>query len=951
MIQGRQLRSKSFNSKGSRESASAFVLLVLLLTASSFEKSVWAEDSSLEIRGEDAQSLRVSVPIEDIKIDGAGSISLQELEGAVELIPGEIFERSKLLRVLQRLREKYEENGFLSARVDAELKWNYPTDRPGTMPRSVGILFRVEEGSLSRVSTVDFEVFKSRQSGDSLFGEPIALSSRELEVWRAAFGLESGGAFSQSRLEQGRLSLQDYLATRDFLGVEIKGIAFEEVVAPKSFESLPQSNWVRLKVRVSLGDRVVIRFRGNDVFSYLDLKALVDEQRQLGLSGDYSGLLKAKVEEAYRKVGYLWTEVTPYFFQKKPGSARELLFVIREGELARMTGLTFDGNSVFSGDELRLMFRDQASGILRRGIYVEKDLDAALSGLIDTLKSKGYLGARMVNVSRKQTINSNGLREISVTAYLFEGDQTRVSSVDLRGGSFFSRDELMGELGVKEGAPFDLSGFSQGLESLKRKYDSEGFLDFKIRNESSADIVRYANENRNVSIYLDLEEGPRARVSKIDIEGPEDKERAFVARSVALKPGDYITQEKILDTQMSIQSLGVFPSVAIRTVPELDPELTQLYGEDATGLRRVKIVLQAGTPGIVAGGLGYRNDLGVRAFGQIGYTNLWSRNHTVALNGNVNKRLDTSFCESQSSLGGGQEGEDPCFLEYQLQLGYVWPWFIWGPTQLRPRLTLEKTQFLNFDAQTVGFAATLERRLLTQFNVVGQLTYSLENTRQFNAIEQVDNQALRIGSLVPSLRMDFRDSSLAPSRGLFLTSSFEWASTRLGSQRDPFPVGYTRYLGRADYYLPLWEGATWFFSLRSGFERNLEPPPESSPDDQRYAIPLIKQFALGGAGSLRGFNEQELNLQAYAISGTASYVNYRTQVDLPFSGAIRFGPFIDAANLLVDRFSFRDDLRVGAGVGFRYQSPVGPVNLDWGFKLNAREGEHPFRFYFSIGVI
>jgi outer membrane protein insertion porin family len=366
----------------------------------------------------------------------------------------------------------------------------------------------------------------------------------------------------------------------------------------------------------------------------------------------------------------------------------------------------------------------------------------------------------------------------------------------------------------------------------------------------------------------------------------------------------------------------------------------------------VKVILQSGTPGILAGGVGYRNDLGLRAFGQIGYTNLWRENHTLALNGNINKRLNPSFCSTQSTVSSSSVSEDdPCFLEYQVQLGYVWPWFLWGPTQLRPRLTAEKTQYLNFDAETVGFASTLERRLMTRYNVVAAMTYSLENTRQFNALAEEDNQSLRIGALIPSLRMDFRDSSLAPSRGLFLSSSFEWASTWLGAQQEPFPVGYTRFLGRADYYVPIGAGATWFMSFRTGFERNLEPPPAESPDDKRYAIPLIKQFALGGAGSLRGFNEQELNLQEFAIAGTASYVNYRTQVDLPFSGAIRFGPFVDAANLLVDRFSLSEDLRVGAGLGFRYQSPVGPVNLDWGFKVNARAGEDPFRFYFSIGVI
>ena len=91
-------------------------------------------------------------------------------------------------------------------------------------------------------------------------------------------------------------------------------------------------------------------------------------------------------------------------------------------------------------------------------------------------------------------------------------------------------------------------------------------------------------------------------------------------------------------------------------------------------------------------------------------------------------------------------------------------------------------------------------------------------------------------------------------------------------------------------------------------------------------------------------------MQDLSIAGTLSFVNYRTQLDLPFSGPMRFGPFLDAANLLVDRYSL-GILRYGAGVGFHYQSPVGPVNFDWGFKLDQRPGEDPYHFYFSIGVI
>jgi outer membrane protein insertion porin family len=38
-----------------------------------------------------------------------------------------------------------------------------------------------------------------------------------------------------------------------------------------------------------------------------------------------------------------------------------------------------------------------------------------------------------------------------------------------------------------------------------------------------------------------------------------------------------------------------------------------------------------------------------------------------------------------------------------------------------------------------------------------------------------------------------------------------------------------------------------------------------------------------------------------------------------------------------------------AGFGVRYRTPVGPVRVDWGYKLNRRAGEGPYRVHITIG--
>jgi outer membrane protein assembly factor BamA len=309
------------------------------------------------------------------------------------------------------------------------------------------------------------------------------------------------------------------------------------------------------------------------------------------------------------------------------------------------------------------------------------------------------------------------------------------------------------------------------------------------------------------------------------------------------------------------------------------------------------------------------------------------------------------------------------FLEYQVQLGYVWPWFD-GIRELtfRPTLTATGTEYIEFDATTVAMALTWEKPIFKHPNLIGTFTYNLERVDQFHAQNASDDGIIRIGSLTPALRLDLRDNALSPTKGLFATLSFEYAAPWLYSQNGSDqsgvpqfvpgtaavnpqwltagPIGYSRLLFRSDYFIPITSDISWFLSFRTGFERN---------NEENGEIPLIEQFAIGGVSSLRGYAEQEINAQSEAIEGTLSFVNYRTQIDFPFTGGLKIGPFLDAANLRIDSYSL-GGLLYGAGFGLHYQSPVGPINFDWGFKLNPpnpppQPNSGPYNFYFSIGVI
>ena len=111
-------------------------------------------------------------------------------------------------------------------------------------------------------------------------------------------------------------------------------------------------------------------------------------------------------------------------------------------------------------------------------------------------------------------------------------------------------------------------------------------------------------------------------------------------------------------------------------------------------------------------------------------------------------------------------------------------------------------------------------------------------------------------------------------------------------------------------------------------------------------LPTSVRFFAGGAQSVRGYRYRSLGpVDArgevvggkYLLSGSIEFEHSFTNV---WGMAI----FADAGNA-IDHIN--DDLAKGAGFGFRWKSPVGPIRLDFASALSI-DGE-PWRIHITIG--
>ena len=852
--------------------------------------------------------------IDRVDILGVTAFSSDIIQNSLELGTGDLLVQRKVIRTEENLLSLYHSHGYKNAQISSRLV----RKRGLNENLETTLEFSISEGDPIRISEVEFTPSDPQDEATARF------LKKNLPRLKRNFGLSEGSVFDQDKVSEGKQVLQELLIADDYIGAKLTHIQVkphrpsQEVTLDSKLGSASQ--WVRLVIGVDLGEKVRFGFRGNTVFTSGYLDGLIDDQRLLGLGKDYVRAVMNRLIEEYHSSGYALVEVTPYTIEVPAQKERKVTYLINEGPRVRIDSIDFDGNLSFSSDELRKQFFLKASSLVQHNVYVEKDVQKAAELILEWIREKGYLSARLVTQNSAylgQSKTHPEVRSVKLSIYLYEGSQTIVRNIDISGARALTPNELSKLLAVKVDQPLNLFILGEGIETIKKAYRERGYLDFKITNEGTDSVVQYSHDNTVAAISLLFNEGYQFKVSHVGIEGAAKTKEEVIRRELKFKEGAIISESQLIQSELQLKRLGIFSTVTVRTID--DPHRPDY--------KVIWVNVREADRGILTWGPGIRNDLGIRLFSQLAYTNLWGKNHTVSFSLNANRRFYLYN-----------------FVEAQAQLAYAWPWFLGLPgITFRPTVQYAKTQYFNFAANNLTLSAAWEKQLASQPNLLGNLSYTLERINQFNAVLERDNSQLRIGTISPRLSLDLRDNPLAPRSGIYSTAWLDLSLPLVGSQSD---LGYYRAQFRADAHWPVWKDIGFYFSFRTGYEQSF-----TESDGSADAIPLIKQFALGGIGSLRGYQELEFSKpQTLLMKRSLAYANYRTQLDFPIAGSLKFGPFVDAANLSVDSYSF-GNLRYGTGFGFHYLTPLGAVNFDIGFKVDPPPGADKYVTHFSIGII
>jgi len=241
----------------------------------------------------------------------------------------------------------------------------------------------------------------------------------------------------------------------------------------------------------------------------------------------------------------------------------------------------------------------------------------------------------------------------------------------------------------------------------------------------------------------------------------------------------------------------------------------------------------------------------------------------------------------------------------------------------------------------VALRYTFQRTVLTNITIPGLVL--------------PQDQRVRLSTIDAEYIRDTRDKPLDAHRGIYQTFDAGVSPSALGSSAN-----FVRFFGQTAFYRSVKPWLVWANNFRLGLAI-----PFAGSD-----VPLSERFFSGGADSLRGFpingagpqrpvtvcsnpsNTATCTLISVPVGGRmVAIVNSEARFPIPLKSGLGGVVFYDGGNVYsaINANQFGNQYTNTVGIGFRYQTPVGPVRFDIGERLNSLPGVRATQFFVTLG--
>jgi outer membrane translocation and assembly module TamA len=615
-------------------------------------------------------------------------------------------------------------------------------------------------------------------------------------------------------------------------------------------------------------------------------------------------------------------------------------------------------------------------------IYDESVLQRDLARVERYYRGRGFLDAH-ARAARVTHVSENHVR---VDIAVDEGPPTlnralRLDGIDALPAADIKAAQTAADAALPKGTRFDEDSYKKAQDAITRALMDRGYAYATLKAEAQADLGAHA-----IDYVFTISPGIPAVFGSItflgldpDNEGPRPAfvEQKPLLRAIDIKPGTHYSATEIDSATQALLDLEVFSSVRIQpTLSDPPARVVPLVVEvEPANLRLLRLgggaefdAIKTDVHGLIGwedhNFLGGLRDFSVELKPALVFYPTRVGNFKAPTNLLPGERLRVQF-------------RQPGFLEART-VGFFQPEFNVFP------LLVETNPVP--DSPVVGYVEPkasfgLNRRFGKHVNAT--VAYNVQAEIPFPYVHALDPNLNDLGLLFPQLitTLDYRDNAIHPHVGFYASNDFQIA----GVPGTSLPSDI-RIQPEVRGYVPLARGVTFAVRGKLGFlfganygtdfrndldavqNHQATSVTETPGLDSDIQTVYFRGFFSGGPSSNRGFalrGASPYGVVPFLSPATSTaQVNTCTvkdpvtgapmvdlkdclipiggftlweasaEVRFDVSGPLGFAVFCDTGDVSPATFNLRFNyLHMSCGVGARYDTPVGPIRLDLGYRI------------------
>ncbi len=658
-----------------------------------------------------------------------------------------------------------------------------------------------------------------------------------------------------------------------------------------------------------------IVFKGNKAISTRKLKeelGLISEEGeetklQKPLDYRYLDQLKQKIEELYAKKGYPGTQVY-YTIERVSPTKAVVTFVISEGRKANVCSVEIKGNKEVSSGEIEGVLATKPKSILKLRFNAplsEENLEEDIKRIKELYYKLGYLD---VEVGQPQVVKSGKECYKVIYPILKEGKPYKFGKIEFEGNRLFSKEELLKlSKKVRPGKRFNREAIDKLSGKIIRKYGELGFIFASVIPE-----VKVHPETHTADVIFHIYEGERAYVRWININGNISTRDRTIRRELDLYETGIFNTVRLERSIRRLFNTGYFENVDVK------PKVIE-----GTNKVDVDVNVKERLTGMFSVGAGYSSVSKLVAMVSLSKGNLFGTGDSGAISLQAGSRV------------------------FDFSISYNHKWWLDKPQTLSLGLYNTRYEYFTYTSKKTGFSTMVSRRLWEDWKV--GLGYALERDKITDIADDApdivkeEEGTETIGLATAFISRDLRDNRFLPHKGDYFRLTTQLAGNFLLGDKNFYKVvgEYAYYFNFND--LPVDIELPFIASLHAkvGYA-------EAFGDTPR--LPIDYRFYVGGDTSIRGFRWGEAGPKDSNgdPEGANRELVFNFELGYDLTRMLRLIAFVDVGGGWWDKYKL-GDMRKSAGLGIRVLTPMGPIRLDLGWKLDRRSGESSSQWHFGMG--